>query len=190
MSSLLELLSGILILMNVSQQPVVNRQNTAFGKERVLSRRAHENILGREPMTIALVDDSDSDIKLLYDYLSRYCHDHHVYITIEKFTNEHTFLNSMQDKVGTWHPVWLFRRQAGFRLYASYKYQGTPGRILCPAFPTTIFRFIRFPVLCVPICPLIRSSQCFHPTQTFCGVTETVPSIWTISNPSPARNSS
>ncbi len=50
-------------------------------------------------MTIALVDDSVSDLNLLHDYLSRYCHDHHVYITIEKFTNEHTFLNSMQDKV-------------------------------------------------------------------------------------------
>ena len=33
----------------------------------------------RETMTIALVDDSDSDIELLHDYLSRYCHDHHVY---------------------------------------------------------------------------------------------------------------
>ena len=50
-------------------------------------------------MTIALVDDSVSDLNLLHDYLSRYCHDHHVYITIEKFSNEHTFLNSMQDKV-------------------------------------------------------------------------------------------
>lgn len=49
-------------------------------------------------MTIALVDDSDSDIKLLYDYLSRYCHEHHVYMNIEKFTNEHIFLNSMQNK--------------------------------------------------------------------------------------------
>ena len=49
-------------------------------------------------MTIALVDDSDSDIELLHDYLSRYCHDHHVYMTIEKFTDEHIFLNSMQHK--------------------------------------------------------------------------------------------
>ena len=49
-------------------------------------------------MTIALIDDSDSDIQLLHDYLSRYCHEHHVYMTIEKFTNEHIFLNSMKQK--------------------------------------------------------------------------------------------
>ena len=47
-------------------------------------------------MTIALVDDSDRDIKLLQDCLSRYCQEHHVYMNIEKFTDEHKFLHSMQ----------------------------------------------------------------------------------------------
>ncbi len=47
-------------------------------------------------MTIALVDDSDRDIKLLQECLYRYCQEHHVYMNIEKFTDEHKFLQSMQ----------------------------------------------------------------------------------------------
>ncbi|MEY8411558.1 LytTR family transcriptional regulator DNA-binding domain-containing protein [Lachnospiraceae bacterium 62-26] len=37
-------------------------------------------------MTIALGDDSGSDIERLHKDLSRYCHEHHVYMNIDRFT--------------------------------------------------------------------------------------------------------
>ncbi len=47
-------------------------------------------------MTIALVDDSGSDIERLHKDLSRYCHEHHVYMNIDRFTEGTAFLKAMR----------------------------------------------------------------------------------------------
>lgn len=46
-------------------------------------------------MTLALIDDSSADIKILYDYISQYCQENHIHIHIKKFTDETSFLKSM-----------------------------------------------------------------------------------------------
>lgn len=47
-------------------------------------------------MTVALVDDSSSDLEILNRDLSRYCHEHHVYMNIESFTEGTAFLKAMR----------------------------------------------------------------------------------------------
>ena len=47
-------------------------------------------------MTIALGDDSGSDIERLHKDLSRYCHEHHVYMNIDRFTEGTAFLKAMR----------------------------------------------------------------------------------------------
>ena len=56
-------------------------------------------------MTTALVDDSSRDIELLYNDLSRYCDEHKVHMSIEKFTDEGSFLKSLQHTA--YHLVFL-----------------------------------------------------------------------------------
>lgn len=50
-------------------------------------------------MTTALVDDSGSDIELLYKDLSRYCQEHHIHMNIERFMDETSFLDSIRHTV-------------------------------------------------------------------------------------------
>lgn len=48
-------------------------------------------------MTFALVDDSNTDIEILYQHLCRYCQTRKVHMHIEKFTDEIAFLKSMRN---------------------------------------------------------------------------------------------
>lgn len=46
-------------------------------------------------MTIALLDDSLSDMNILYQHILRYCKEHNVHMFVKKFTIEAAFLNSL-----------------------------------------------------------------------------------------------
>lgn len=48
-------------------------------------------------MTFALVDDSNTDIEILYQHLCHYCQTRKVHMHIEKFTDEIAFLKSMRN---------------------------------------------------------------------------------------------
>ncbi len=48
-------------------------------------------------MRVAIVDDSLTDIQLLFDNICRYCQEHKVHMQIDKFSNEALFLHSFKN---------------------------------------------------------------------------------------------
>ncbi len=123
-------------------------------------------------MTIALGDDSGSDIERLHKDLSRYCHEHHVYMNIDRFTEGTTgrFARYIELKEG--------------RYYTRVRISD----IVYTDIPITISRSIPQAVSCGPICPSKPSFRCLRRTRIFSGAVGTVWSIWIISNRLVRRN--
>ena len=49
-------------------------------------------------MYVAIVDDSLLDIEYLYENICRYCNEHKAHMQIDRFEDEHDFLNSLKTK--------------------------------------------------------------------------------------------